>query len=76
MNLQIMGGKMLLKTLWVKNSLTRQQNFRYFQNKSLCRQQNFNLLPNSVKFKVFADNKLNIAKIMISIFDRVENILG
>ena len=28
------------------------------------------------KFKAFADDKLNVAKIMISVFDRVENIVG
>ena len=31
---------------------------------------------NSTKFKAFADNKLNVAKMMISLFDRVENIVG
>ena len=38
-------------------------------------------LPNNnfldlAKLKAFADNKLNVAKIMISVFDRVENIVG
>ena len=28
------------------------------------------------KFKAFADDKLNVAKIMISVFDRVENTVG
>ena len=28
------------------------------------------------KFKAFAENKLNVAKIFISVFDRVENIVG
>ena len=28
------------------------------------------------KFKAFADDKLNVAKIMISVFDQVKNIVG
>ena len=28
------------------------------------------------KLKAFAENKSNVAKVMISVFDRVENILG
>ena len=28
------------------------------------------------KFKAFADNKLNVTKMKISVFDRVENIVG
>ena len=41
----------------------------------------FNPLPNDkildmTKLKAFADNKLNIAKMSISLFDRVENIVG
>ena len=36
---------------------------------------NDNIL-NRTKFKAFADDKLNVAKIMISVFDRVENIVG
>ena len=40
-----------------------------------------NSLPNekifdSTKFKAFADDKINIAQMMISVFDRVENIVG
>ena len=42
---------------------------------------NFNSLPNNrvlglSKFKTFADNKINVAQMMISVFHRVENILG
>ena len=41
----------------------------------------FNSLPNvnfldRTKFKAFADDKLNVGKIMISVYDRVENIVG
>ena len=41
----------------------------------------FNSLPNDkfqhwFKLKAFADDKLNIAKMMISHFDRVENTVG
>ena len=41
----------------------------------------FDSLPNnnfldSVKFQAFADDNLSVAKIMVSIFDRVENIVG
>ena len=40
-----------------------------------------NSLPNKnvldrTKFKAFADDKLNVAKILIYVFDRVENIMG
>ena len=28
------------------------------------------------KFKVFADDKLNVAQMMISVFDKVKNIVG
>ena len=28
------------------------------------------------KLKAFADNKINVAQMMISVFDRVENIVG
>ena len=40
-----------------------------------------NSLPNDdifdlTKFKAFADNKQNIAKIIVSVFDRTENIVG
>ena len=41
----------------------------------------FNPLPNEIfldmtKLKAFADNKLNVAKITISLCDRVENTVG
>ena len=41
----------------------------------------FNPLPNDksldqTKLKAFADDKLNVTKIIISVFDRVENIVG
>ena len=40
-----------------------------------------NSLPNNkildvTKLKAFADNKINVAQVMISVFDRVENIVG
>ena len=43
--------------------------------------QNFNSLPNneileSIKLKAFAGNKINMAKMMISVFDKIENIVG
>ena len=41
----------------------------------------FNSLPNDkildvTKLKAFADNKINVAQMMIPVFDRVENIVG
>ena len=41
----------------------------------------FNPLPDDKildwsKLKAFADNKLNVTKMIISVFDRVENIVG
>ena len=46
----------------------------------LSRTQFFNSFPNNyfldwTKFKVFAEDKLNAAKVMISVFDSVENIV-
>ena len=40
----------------------------------------FNSLPNDkifgvTKLKAFADDKLNVAQMMVSVFDRIENIL-
>ena len=42
---------------------------------------NFNSLPNDkfldwTKFKAFAEKKLNVARMMISVLDKVENIVG
>ena len=42
---------------------------------------NINSLPSNkilhvTKLKAFADDKINIAQMMISVFDRVENIVG
>ena len=41
----------------------------------------FNTLPNNkildaTKLQAFADDKFNVAKLMISLFDRIENIAG
>ena len=46
-----------------------------------CKINLFNPLPNEIfldmtKLKAFADNKLNVAKINISLCDRVENTVG
>ena len=40
-----------------------------------------NSLPNDTildvtKLKAFADDKINIAQMMVSVFDRIENIVG
>ena len=35
----------------------------------------FNSLPNNKILKAFADDKINVSQIMISVFDRVENIV-
>ena len=48
---------------------------------SVTRIEGINSLPNNnfldwTKFKAFADDKLNVAKIVIYFFDRVENIMG
>ena len=42
---------------------------------------NFNPIPHDeildqTKLKAFADDKLNVTKMIISVFDRVENIVG
>ena len=48
---------------------------------SHCASGIFNCLPNDkfldcTKFKTFADNNSNVAQMVISVFDRVENIMG
>ena len=53
---------------------------RQFSDHS-CHLQHLNPFPqeknlDQTKFKAFADNKLNVTKIIISVFDRVENIVG
>ena len=55
------------------------QNFVLFSNET--RECVFNCLPNDTivevtKLKAFADDMLNMAKMMISLFDRVENTVG
>ena len=35
-----------------------------------------NKILNKTKSKAFADNKINVAQMMISVFDKVENIVG
>ena len=49
--------------------------------KALTADKYINSLPNGTildwtKFKAFANDKLNVAKIMISVLDRAENIVG
>ena len=46
-----------------------------------CTQDRFNSLPldkimDSTKFEDFADDTLNVVEMVISVFDRTENILG
>ena len=36
----------------------------------------FDKILDQIKLKAFADDKLNVTKIMISVFDREENIVG
>ena len=48
---------------------------------NLCGTELINSLPNNkilnvTKLKAFADGKINVAQIMISVFDGVENIVG
>ena len=50
---------------------TRKRTFGHFLN-SLPN----NYFLNWIKFKAFADDKLNVAKIVTYVFDRVENIMG
>ena len=57
--------------------LDKQATFIYY---TVCKKQLFNSLPNDkildlTKLKVFADNKINVAQMMISVTDRVENIV-
>ena len=56
---------------------TKQKNFRLVYIQCICR--SINSIPKDKalsKLKAFADDKFNIAKMMISLFDRVENIVG
>ena len=46
-----------------------------------CKEMHFNSFPNNkildiIKLKVFADDKIKVAQMMISVFDRVDNIVG
>ena len=62
-----------------------QISFSIFQLSSLCELRNegrtFNSLPNDknldvTKLKAFTDDKLNVAKMMIQLFNWVENTVG
>ena len=55
--------------------------FSYKVIKSIFSSNSVNYLPNNnvlnwIKCKAFADNRSNIATFIISVFDRVENIVG
>ena len=60
--------------------ITKGQYFALIQFKSICRKSNqmwLNSLPNfESELKAFADDKLNVAEMMISFSDRVENNVG
>ena len=69
-------------------SFTTKQNFLLVEFESICREHNkfdsnIDFLGKDrlrilvlTKMKAFADNKLNIAKMMISVCERVEKIVG
>ena len=61
-------------------SISLSFNFSVWVRISDLKKKPFNSLQNDVldwhKFKAFADDKLNVAKIMNSVFDRIENIVG
>ena len=68
-------GKGLTYGSLIPQFFPRQQYFRSFAS------DNVNSLPNDkildmTKLKVFTDDKINVAQIMISVSDRVENIVG
>ena len=51
----------------------------FIPQRQILRKKTFNSLPNNkildqTKIKAFADNKLNVTKMIISVFDRVENL--
>ena len=55
--------------------------FNLAQTMVFCLWKGFNALPNKkfldvTKLKAFADSKLNVAKMTICLFDRVENTVG
>ena len=53
------------------------QNFRFVQIEFCCLQMlSIWTNPKFVKLKVFADNKINVTHMMISLLDRVENTAG
>ena len=77
--------KMLSSGNWLTISSFEYQfqtyNLKYFCSAILQRKVIFNSLPNNknldmTKLKAFADDKLNIARIMISLYDGVENTMG
>ena len=79
--------KTFLKTLWEKEKMLVTSIFSFFfimfllKEGQLCIWTRFNSLPNNIvlawsKLKAFADNKLNVVKIMISLCDSSENTVG
>ena len=77
--------KMLSSGNWLTISSFEYQfqtyNLKYFCSAILQRKVISNSIPNNknldmTKLKAFADDKLNIARIMISLYDGVENTMG
>ena len=52
--------------------------FLYIYINTTCKLNPFphDKILDQTKLKAFADNKLNVTKVIISVFDRVENIVG
>ena len=66
-----------------KGEIAQNEQFHLFPQcfPSICILKSFNSLPNNTildvtKLKAFADDKTNVAKMMISVSEREENILG
>ena len=60
-------GIELIVVLSSTNAIKRDSSIKPFPHDKILDQ---------TKFKAFADNKLNVTKMIISVFDRVENIVG
>ena len=58
------------------NVLRKEDNVGYKYISQMLNPSPNDKILNVTKLKAFTDNKINVAKMMISVFDRLENIMG
>ena len=69
-------GKSLLKILWEKEKMPATSIFSFSHHLSTVYLLQNDIILDVTKLKVFADDKLNVAKMTMSVFDRAENTVG